>query len=331
MGQDSLDSTARISYKILLFHDRIADASRTGFPIRRISEWGRSFMRSTSLFAVASLLIVGFGGPSVIASSQAPMMVQADPQPAEGEAPSPDDTEKTKKKKKKRPFALYVGVARGVASAEALDTSMETVTTHTSFNTLTLEDEIYSKAAIGWKLPFGKGAFRVEFTGFTEDGYDYRGVGRASSIIGVGNDVEDPLDWWHVEIVDGQLTSRRTPPQWTPPTLDGEGEVIDPGSDANGNTLVDRDEVTYVGADVEFSRAGVDDLQNRTQTIDAVYGRRFGQRRFSGRWWAGLRQFTYEGHMLSGAWLNTALPGEGYTDGALLRPLVINQDTSGSA
>jgi hypothetical protein len=72
-----------------------------------------------------------------------------------------------------------------------------------------------------------------------------------------------------------------------------------------------------------------DDMQNRIATYDAMYGREFGGRRFSSRWWGGLRYFEYEGQILAGAWLNLSTPGEGFTNGAFLRLLHLQQTTTG--
>ena len=61
-----------------------------------------------------------------------------------------------------------------------------------------------------------------------------------------------------------------------------------------------------------------------------VYGRAFGNRRFSSHWWAGLRYFAYEGQMPSTAWLSLVLdPGTGFTDGGLFPILNLSQKSNG--
>ena len=40
-----------------------------------------------------------------------------------------------------------------------------------------------------------------------------------------------------------------------------------------------------------------DNLQNRFQNWDLLYGRVWGTRKFEGRWFAGLRYMTYEGNL----------------------------------
>jgi len=229
----------------------------------------------------------------------------------------------------KRKVALYFEVGRGIASAEDLDVSLETEATITSENTLKLEDMIYGRAAIGWKLDKGKGDIRLRYTGFREDGYEYSGIGRTRGldpglVLPPNTPVPtviDPLVWWNVHIADGMLTSERTPPQWSP------------SSDVNQNGDVDLGEEFYL-ADPDFSqtRSVTADLQNTVQFTDLLYGRTFGKRRYSARWWGGIRHFTYEGNVLATAWLSSAADrneGNGYTDGAFLRPLVLEQDSSG--
>jgi hypothetical protein len=71
-----------------------------------------------------------------------------------------------------------------------------------------------------------------------------------------------------------------------------------------------------------------DTLDNRINTYDVVYGREFGGRRYSSRWWGGLRYFEYEGQLLAGAWLSLS-PSRFYTDGSFLRLLRISQETTG--
>jgi hypothetical protein len=99
----------------------------------------------------------------------------------------------------------------------------------------------------------------------------------------------------------------------------------------NDMNMLQCGEIIYDPANTEVLAQGTvaDDLANRINTYDVVYGREFGGRRFSSRWWGGFRYFQYEGQLYSGAWLNEALPGSGFTDGAFLNLLRISQDTSG--
>ena len=72
-----------------------------------------------------------------------------------------------------------------------------------------------------------------------------------------------------------------------------------------------------------------DTLQNQVSVVEIMYGREFGGRRFSSHWWGGVRSFEYEGNILAGSWMNADFAGVGFTDGAFLRLLSFNQETSG--
>jgi hypothetical protein len=125
-----------------------------------------------------------------------------------------------------------------------------------------------------------------------------------------------------VSIDNGALVAEKNPPRWDP--------LLD---DANGDGAVSRDEVRQGGPTDPFyvlnTRQVAPDLGNTAQHVDLVYGRQWGGRRFSGRWWGGLRYYNYEGNVIGGAWLNTALPGNGYTDGSTLRAINFYQEASG--
>jgi len=281
-------------------------------------------MRLTSLYTVSIRLLLTAAlviGVCLLVGTVAAQ--EEPPEPAGEDTPAPatpvpaDEPPATKKK---IPNGLYVEAAAGYATIDDIDTSTITIESHTSPNRLEVES-INTRAAIGWRLPHGKGDFRLRFTGYSEDNYRFESTGQARSVdpaLGIpSSEVKDNLDWWRMTIVNGDLNSQRTPPQWTA------------ADDANGDGLVQRDEVRYPFVDLEVHRTGVTNLQNRTQAIDFLYGRRFGGRRFSGRWWGGLRYFLYEGNLISAAWLNTTVAGEGYTEGALLKPIVLAQKAEG--
>ena len=101
--------------------------------------------------------------------------------------------------------------------------------------------------------------------------------------------------------------------------------------DANNDDSIQQAEVRYNAMpDLSHTRSVASNLQNRAQHVDLVYGREFGGRKYSSRWWSGLRYFVYEGNVLAGAWLSeTSLPGAGYTEGTVLRLLNFAQDASG--
>ncbi len=195
---------------------------------------------------------------------------------------------------------------------------------------LNFDSMTVARAAVGWKLKHGKGDFRLMFDGIAEDGYTFSARGRALQAIieGTGT-VAEGLDWWQIDIADGVMHGRRDAPRWDQTVSD------DPANGGNGDGMVQQNEVTYLG-DVpenefylDYMRPTAADLENRLQTVDLLYGRTWGGRRFSGRWWAGLRYFVYDGNVRAGAWLNTSQPGEGFTDGPLLRLLNFRQESTG--
>jgi hypothetical protein len=140
------------------------------------------------------------------------------------------------------------------------------------------------------------------------------------------------VPWVEVDIRDGKLLSTRDVPTWDVVNDEDEDQLPDFGPcSPNDMNMLQCGEIIYDPANTEVLAQGTvaDDLANRINTYDVVYGREFGGRRFSSRWWGGFRYFQYEGQLYSGAWLNEALPGSGFTDGAFLNLLRISQDTSG--
>jgi len=278
-------------------------------------------MRWNRLFAVAvlTLSLLGFG--SVAISQEADTETEAAEPAADPAAESTDDSAGQVEEKKKRPFSLYVEVGAGSASEDRLDLSMITLSTRDTGTSLALQDQFYGRAAVGWKLQKDKGDFRLLFNGYKEDGYAFAAEGRENAVdpsLLVTAPVADNLVWWNLSMVNGSLYAERTPPQWD--------RDLD---DANEDGMVNADEVRYIGADLTSTRTVADDLQNRVQTYDFLYGRKFGRRRYSARWWAGLRYFIYQGNLPSAAWLSTSPVGSGFTDGSSLRLINVSQDTTG--
>jgi hypothetical protein len=224
----------------------------------------------------------------------------------------------------KRPFALYVEAATGGFSADTLSTDLATLSTHVSEGRLMFDDIAYAKAAVGWKLQHGRGDFRINFNGYREDNYLFSAYGLAAVLDPAAGtpaqtSVLDNLLWWTLQIENGHLESERTPPWWVA-SLD----------DANVNGAVDGSEVRYpLGADIQLSKDVADDLQNRIQFVDLLFGRTFGSRTFSARWWGGMRYFVYEGNIPAAAWLGGGEPGAGFTDGFLVRLMQLSQETKG--
>jgi hypothetical protein len=286
------------------------------------------------LIAVSGLALILGLGPAVVAQESEPAE-QATDEPSTTDAPAEPAEKQTGEDdvpavpadapqvpEKKSYFGLYVLAAGGTATADDLNSSLMTISTSTSENVLTMEDQIYSRVAFGWKLQNGKGDFRLVGDYYKEDGYSFTALGRQASLdpdLGLGASTIPPFNalWWTSTIENGVLTAVRTPPQW------------DLDSDVNDNGLIDRGEIFYIGADLTPApKAVTNDLQNRITSWDALYGRTFGRRRYSARWWAGLRYFEYKGNVPAGAWLSFGEPGEGFTDGYNLTLMNLSQKTT---
>jgi hypothetical protein len=220
--------------------------------------------------------------------------------------------------KPKKEFALYVSVGYGATTANALNTSIQSSTSSHVISSLNF-DQTWTKSAIGWKFANGKGDFRLVYNGYREDGYTFNSEGFEATYVGPvpGAIVQDPLSWWNLGVQNGSLNAVRTPPTWD--------SFLD---DADGDGIVDADEVIYGASDIEHTIAVTDDLQGSIQFADFLYGRTFGGRRYDARWWAGIRRFTYEGNVLAAAWVGAlGFSGSGFTDGTFLRLLNMRQTT----
>lgn len=235
-------------------------------------------------------------------------------------------------------MALYVEASYGSASAADVDSSLITTATRHSSNTTSL-DNIFGRAKLGWRLPADRGVFLISFSGYKEDSYTFSGVGSENAAISPpptpGTDPAAvvsnvPLTWWTVQIADGRLVASRRPPLWT---------ISD---DRDGNGRPDPGEVRFdyaspcppgrLDCPVTVARSVPDNLQNRLQTVDGLFQRDFGGRRFGGRWTAGLRYFVYEGNIPTSAWLSISYNqgvGLNFTDGTTLRLLRFSQEASG--
>lgn len=265
-------------------------------------------MKSRWILALSVALLWASGfAPSAVAAQQ------ETPAPAdETEAARQADAAEGEPEKKKISNGLYVEVGVGASDMGTLDMSTRTSSAQSSNNSLTFEDMEYGRAAIGWKLPGNKGRFRVVWESHKEDGYVFSAVGRESSL--GSNPPSNPaitqnLDWWDVDVVDGNLTATRTAPFWT---------IAD---DANNDGVVQRGEPTYGAPSAVVSAAIEPNLQNRVQVTDVLYGRNFGPRRVEGSWWGGMRYFAYEGTLMQAAWVRPVQGGLGFTDGGLI-PLI---------
>jgi hypothetical protein len=270
-------------------------------------------MKSSWTITIASCLCL------VLGMQVAHAAAQETPAPADEVATDPAVEPDQDDEKKKRPIGLYVEVGTGSSSADPLDLSIRSAVGQSTVSSMTFEDMDTRRAALGWRLPNGKGSFRAIWNGMNESGYEFNSVGRASAIdpdLAINNAIVENLDWWTVDVVDGALTTVLNVPQWT---------IAD---DANGDNAVQRGEVFYNAPEATLNGNYAPDLENRIQTLDLVYGRDFGPRRIQGRWWTGLRYYAYEGTLLQSAWLRNLSFSQGFTDGQVVRLLTLNQKAS---
>ena len=188
---------------------------------------------------------------------------------AQDEPAAPAEEAGGEEKKSKTPFGLYVEAATGVVSARDIDASITTLSTHQASSYLSLEDQAQARAALGWRLPHGKGDFRIRFDGYKEEGYTFHSDGLQASLDQslelVNPVVADNLLWWSIDVVDGAVHAVRTPPVWDP--------LVD---DANANGEADADEIRYPYVDRDLTSTNASDLQNRAQAIDLLYGKNSG-------------------------------------------------------
>ncbi len=258
-------------------------------------------------------------------SAPASAQEQSEPPVAPDETPDGEtsaEPDPTEKEKKKIPFRLYVFGAVGQSDLDdPINSTITTAADLRSDNSVSLDEVDNARFVVGWKMDNNKGFYRFTWNAFSEGAYSASFDGRSAKVspdLGLGNiQVVNNLPWWLITIENGVITSERTPPYW------------DQNLDMNGNGAVDLDEVTYGDPDIAQTIDTVDDLENRIQTADLTYGRSWGGRRYSGQWYAGMRYSVYEGNVRAGAWLNTNRPGQGYTDGSLIRLLNLRQEYSG--
>lgn len=270
-------------------------------------------MRKRTSWMVLAGLLAALPGSAVVTPAQEPPADEPAAVPAE-ETPQ----------QHRMPFALYVAVAGGQASAQPFNTSIITRQARDEAqSSFKLDNQLQARASIGWKLAEGKGDFRLDYKGYREDHYELNSTGLSSKIIssGIGSDLITPLvQWWTVSIKNGALLAERTPLTWV--------QSID---DADHDTNIDRNEIRVLPVDRVISQRVPSSLNNHVQTLDLLYGREFGGRRYNSRWWGGLRYFDYQGQMLATAWLafDGAAKGTGFTDGDFLKLLAMSQKASG--
>ena len=266
------------------------------------------------------------------------------------EAPEPADTPADRPfedpDEKKNLFPFYVAIAFGGGGTKNLNTSIATDVNFITNSRVKLEEQQFGRAEIGWQLADQKGDFRIVFNGYKEEEYEFESVAGTDALGGtqfLNPAAGSVFAWWDLEIKDGELVAQRFPPGG----VTTGGPWTFPQDDLNGNGLPDPEELVRLdcsdpGLPLQsqescrtVSKTVPDDLQNQIQTFDFLYGREFPKwpdgRRFSSRWWAGLRYFEYEGQLPATAWLDLTSPSvaSGFTDGVLLPLLNLSQESSG--
>jgi hypothetical protein len=270
-------------------------------------------MRLMRLLAGTGLVLaLGFGTPMLAQEEPVPPPAEPEAPSAEPATPSPEPAapeDAAEDAEKEKHFGLYVEAGAGQVSAEDIQSSIETLSTSTTSSYFSLEDQQYVRVALGWQLPHGKGDFRLRFEGFSEDGFKLSSKGYQQSL---GPDspagpIPGNLLWWTFDSVNGEVHAVRNPPMYDPAT----------------------EEIYYDDPDRDYQSFTTSDMQNRAQVIDVLYGRTFGKRRYTARWWGGLRSFKYDGNIQAGAWLFTVPTGNGFTDNELLPLLTFRQEARG--
>ncbi|MDH3628367.1 MAG: hypothetical protein OES25_12050 [Acidobacteriota bacterium] len=226
----------------------------------------------------------------------------------------------------KRPFSLFVAVAVGSADADEIDSSIRTTSVSHTSSILSMDNQDYGRATLGWKFPNDKGSVRLVWNGYNEQEYQLSGAGfqktidlSASGATSQPNVIEG-ANWWTLDIVDGVSTAVRNGPLWSV------------AADANGDLAAQPEEITYDPMNaLTVTSTAPTNLQNRLQTVDLVYGREFGTRRFGSRWFAGLRYYSLEGSVPATAWLlgGDVRAGVGFTDGGATNLLTFYNTSSG--
>lgn len=272
--------------------------------------------RATFLVALVCLgLLAVFSAPAAFAQDDpAPEEAAETTEPAPAEEPADDGKVGFFGDR----FALYIDVAGGGASPEDFNTSIDTTNTTeelSSINTISFDDFKNAQVAVGWTLPYDRGALEVVFDGYTEDGFTLTAEGKTDLDAVAFDPLPGQVTWWWATLSNGQYVAEQFPPVWT---------------DGNGNGLIDDGELQYPSTPaVRSVRPSVTSLDNQWQTWDVLYRRGFGGRRFAGRWSAGARYFAYEGNTIAPVWLGGGTTGFGYTEGAAYTPLTFNLETTG--
>ncbi len=232
--------------------------------------------------------------------------------------------------KKKDPFfgklfALYLETRGGSASIAAIQNPLTSGAQSDSKSEVNFNGNKTGQFTIGWTLPRGRGQYLLTYNGVADGDFELDATGLQQTYVALGGFPavvpQTLFPWWQLTVRDGQLRATETPPVWN---LGSD--------DDNGNGIPDADEVRYPSTTIDLATAVPKDLGNRVQTWDLHYRREFGGVRIRTRWTAGLRYLSFEGAIITPAWLTGApgsVSGFGYSDGVQNRMLLIQQSTSG--
>jgi hypothetical protein len=268
----------------------------------------------------AGVFVAGIGVGSQATRAQDPTP------PKDDAAAAPTETPKKKDPFFGDRFAMYLETRGGPASFQAIDNSLASGFESESSNQLNFDGSKSGQFTIGWTLPRGRGQYLLTYTGIADGNLELDATGTQRSYQnpnGTGGNVAIgyQLPWWHVTVRDGLLTATKTPPVWFDTTESG----------GNGDNIPDPNEIKYPTTTVNTSASVPKDLGNRIQTWDLYYRREFGGVRIRSRWTAGIRYLMFDGAIATPAWATGASStiGFGYTDGAQIDLVVMQQSTSG--
>lgn len=248
-----------------------------------------------------------------------------DPPPPKDDVP-PVPAEVTKKKDPffGDHFAMYLETRGGPASVDTINNSVQNGFRSYSANEFGFDGTTSGQFTAGWTLPRGRGQYLLTYTGVSEGTLELDATGSQTSYQASAGQspitIGYQLPWWQISIRDGVITTTKTPPVWN--------SFAD---DANGNDFPDPGEIKYPGTTTSLTAAVPKSIGNRIQTWDLYYRREFGGVRIRSRWTAGLRYLTFDGAIVTPAWVTGASStnGLGYSDGSQLEMIVMQQSTTG--
>jgi hypothetical protein len=272
----------------------------------------------------AGMLVAGLGVGWQAARAE-------DPAPPKTDAPA-TPAAPAEAPKKKDPFfgdrfAMYLETRGGPSTIDDLDNTVSSGVKSQSINELGFDGSKGGQFTIGWTLPRGRGQYLLTYTGVKDGDFELNASGMQASYQPTGTQnpfvISFQLPWWKISVRDGQMTTTKTPPVWN--SFDDS-----PDNGGNGDGLPNANEMKYPVTTV-MSSTVPKELGNTVQTWDLYYRREFGGVRIRSRWTAGLRYLTFDGSIVTPAWVTgpSSTSGFGYTDGVQVGMIMMQQSTSG--